>query len=67
MSMLPGISDRPDQIAEVVRAARGASACGIWTNFLFPRAPEPASISLRIWLATGRSPKDRGDGCPSTE
>ena len=35
--ILPGISDRPDQLAEVVRAAREAGACGIWTNVLFLR------------------------------
>ena len=35
--ILPGISDRPEQIAEVVRAAREAGACGIWTNLLFLR------------------------------
>src|SRR3989442_2066904 len=36
--ILPGISDRPEQLAEVVRAARDAGACGIWTNVLFLRA-----------------------------
>jgi DNA repair photolyase len=36
--VLPGISDRPEQLAEVVRAARAAGACGIWTNILFLRA-----------------------------
>jgi DNA repair photolyase len=35
--ILPGISDRPEQLAEVVRAAREAGACGIWTNVLFLR------------------------------
>ena len=35
--ILPGISDRPEQIAEVVRSAREAGACGIWTNVLFLR------------------------------
>jgi DNA repair photolyase len=35
--ILPGISDRPEQIEEVVRAAREAGACGIWTNILFLR------------------------------
>jgi DNA repair photolyase len=35
--ILPGISDRPEQLAEVVRAARKAGACGIWTNLLFLR------------------------------
>src|SRR5881296_1797142 len=33
--ILPGISDRPEQLAEVVRAAREAGACGIWANLLF--------------------------------
>jgi DNA repair photolyase len=35
--VLPGISDRPDQLARVVRAAREAGACGIWSNVLFLR------------------------------
>ena len=35
--ILPGISDRQEQIAEVVRAARDAGACGVWTNLLFLR------------------------------
>jgi DNA repair photolyase len=35
--LLPGISDRPEQLAEVVQAAREAGACGIWTNLLFLR------------------------------
>jgi DNA repair photolyase len=33
--ILPGISDRPDQLAAVVRAAREAGACGVWANTLF--------------------------------
>ncbi len=33
--ILPGISDRPEQLAEVVRAAREAGACGIWANVLY--------------------------------
>ena len=28
--MLPGLSDRPELIADVVKAARAAGACGIW-------------------------------------
>jgi DNA repair photolyase len=33
--ILPGISDRPEQLREVVKAARAAGATGIWTNLLF--------------------------------
>jgi DNA repair photolyase len=33
--ILPGISDRPEQLAEVVRAAREAGACGVWANLLY--------------------------------
>jgi len=36
--ILPGISDRPEQLAEVMRAAREAGACGVWANVLFLRA-----------------------------
>jgi DNA repair photolyase len=32
--LLPGLSDRPEQLAEVVRAAREAGACGVWANLL---------------------------------
>jgi DNA repair photolyase len=35
--ILPGISDRPEQLREVVRAARKAGATGIWANLLFLR------------------------------
>jgi DNA repair photolyase len=35
--ILPGISDRPDQLREVVQAARDAGATGVWTNILFLR------------------------------
>jgi DNA repair photolyase len=35
--ILPGISDSPDQLAEVIRAARDAGACGVWANVLFLR------------------------------
>jgi DNA repair photolyase len=32
--ILPGLSDRPEQLAEVVKAARDAGATGIWSNLL---------------------------------
>ena len=32
--ILPGLSDRPDQLRRVVAAARAAGACGIWANVL---------------------------------
>ena len=35
--ILPGISDRPEQLREVVHAAREAGATGIWANLLFLR------------------------------
>jgi DNA repair photolyase len=35
--VLPGISDRPEQLREVVKAAREAGATGVWTNILFLR------------------------------
>ena len=35
--ILPGISDRPAQLAEVVRAARDAGATGVWCNLLYLR------------------------------
>jgi len=33
--ILPGISDSPEQLAAVVRAAREAGACGIWPGVLY--------------------------------
>jgi DNA repair photolyase len=33
--LLPGISDRPEQIAAVVRAARDAGATHVWCNLLY--------------------------------
>jgi DNA repair photolyase len=32
--ILPGLSDRPEALAEVVRAAREAGATGVWANLL---------------------------------
>ena len=33
--ILPGLSDRPEQLAEVVKAARAAGATGVWANMLY--------------------------------
>ena len=33
--ILPGLSDRPKLLAEVVRAARAAGATGVWANLLY--------------------------------
>lgn len=33
--ILPGLSDRPEQIAEVIRAARDAGATHVWCNLLY--------------------------------
>jgi DNA repair photolyase len=33
--LLPGISDRPEQLAEVVRAARDVGATHVWCNVLY--------------------------------
>src|SRR5712691_5150152 len=33
--ILPGLSDRPEQLAEVVRAAREAGAISVWANLLY--------------------------------
>lgn len=35
--LLPGLSDRPELLAEVVRAARAAGATAIWANLLYLR------------------------------
>jgi DNA repair photolyase len=35
--ILPGLSDRPELMEDVVRAARAAGATGIWTNMLYLR------------------------------
>ena len=35
--ILPGISSKPSQLAEVVKAAREAGACGVWATLLFLR------------------------------
>jgi DNA repair photolyase len=35
--ILPGLSDRPELMADVVRAARDAGATGVWANLLYLR------------------------------
>jgi DNA repair photolyase len=35
--ILPGISDRPELLEQVIREAREAGACGVWANLLFLR------------------------------
>ena len=35
--LLPGLSDRPELLADVVREARAAGATGIWANLLYLR------------------------------
>ena len=35
--LLPGLSDRPDLLADVVREARAAGASGVWANVLYLR------------------------------
>jgi DNA repair photolyase len=36
--ILPGLSDRPELLADVVRAARDAGATGVWCNILYLKA-----------------------------
>jgi DNA repair photolyase len=33
--ILPGLSDRPELLEDVIRAARAAGACGVWANLLY--------------------------------
>ena len=35
--ILPGLSDRPEQLAEVVKAVRAAGAVSVWANLLYLR------------------------------
>jgi DNA repair photolyase len=70
--ILPGISDRPEQLAEVVRAARAAGATGVWCNVLYlkPGTREhfldclarewPSLVPRYLRLYAGRAYLDRG-------
>ena len=51
--ILPGLTDRPELLADVVRAAREAGATGIWANLLY-LARARRSTSSRRSRATGR-------------
>ncbi len=46
--LLPGISDRPELMEQVVREAREAGACGVWANLLYlrPGTREPFLTAL---------------------
>ena len=35
--ILPGLSDKPELLEQVVREAREAGACGVWANLLYLR------------------------------
>ena len=52
--VLPGISDRPEQLAEVVRRANEAGAAHVWPAF-FTSGRERASTSSTTSPATGPS------------
>ena len=52
--ILPGLSDDPDKMADVVRAARDAGATSVWTNVLY-LGREPVNTSSTTSPATGQS------------
>lgn len=74
--ILPGLSDRPEQLAEVVRAARDAGATGVWCNVLYlkPGTREhfldclarewPALLPRYQRLYAGRAYLDKGVADP---
>ena len=50
--ILPGLSDRPEQLAEVVKAVRAAGATSVWANLLYLR-PGRRSTSSKHSPRTG--------------
>ena len=52
--ILPGLSDKPELMADVVRAARAAGATGVWANLLYLK-PGTRSTSSPRSSGTGRS------------
>jgi len=52
--VLPGLSDRPELLADVVRAARDAGATDVWCNVL-DLQPGTREHVMSTWRATGRS------------
>jgi DNA repair photolyase len=77
--ILPGLSDRPDQLAETVRAAREVGAHHIWANVLYLRPGTrehflealardwPEERSRYEQLYAGRSYLPRSKTAPATE
>jgi DNA repair photolyase len=73
--ILPGISDAPEQLDEVVRAAREAGATSVWANLLYLKAgtrehfldalardwPEELDRYERLYGNRAYLPKDRAE------
>ena len=72
--ILPGLSDRPEQLAEVVKAVRAAGATSVWANLLYLRPgtkehflealardwPEELERYEQLYAARRLSPPRRG-------
>ena len=53
--ILPGLSDRPELLAEVVREARAAGATGIWANLLYLRPGNARALPRRARARLARA------------